>query len=189
MQTSKSAPPRKFDYGYPLSLPRGPPGPPPKPHVVLSTRFENPWLEISKWTKEMLEEGGCSVYNPNTDNLTMWQTLSNDVWLRTFNEQLEKSKQTHGFLVQIQQWESALEMHGRSAMQQAEQRQTLWLKLPKVALSVNGKLPEKILKKHIRVQIEDILAEARRQYDTPEQLDHNQIYCVTRYAGNSGGWC
>ena len=37
-------------------------------HVVLSTKFEEPWGTISRGLKEILEELGCTVYNPNTDN-------------------------------------------------------------------------------------------------------------------------
>ena len=44
-----------------------PPGPD-APHVVLSTKFEEPWGTISRGLKEILEELGCTVYNPNTDN-------------------------------------------------------------------------------------------------------------------------
>ena len=38
------------------------------PHVVLSTKFEEPWYTVSIGIKEVLEELGCTVYNPNTDN-------------------------------------------------------------------------------------------------------------------------
>ena len=41
---------------------------PDAPHVVLSTKFQEPWLTISIGIKEILEELGCTVYNPNTDN-------------------------------------------------------------------------------------------------------------------------
>ena len=41
---------------------------PDAPHVVLSTKFQEPWLTISIGMKEILEELGCTVYNPNTDN-------------------------------------------------------------------------------------------------------------------------
>ena len=44
-----------------------PPGPD-APHVVLSTKFEEPWSTISRGLKEILLELGCTVYNPNTDN-------------------------------------------------------------------------------------------------------------------------
>ena len=44
-----------------------PPGPD-APHVVLSTKFEEPWGTISRGLKEILVEKGCTVYNPNTDN-------------------------------------------------------------------------------------------------------------------------
>ena len=42
---------------------------PDAPHVVLSTKFGEPWYSISMDVKEVLEELGCTVYNPNTD----WQ--------------------------------------------------------------------------------------------------------------------
>ena len=51
-------PPRK------TVLERGPEA----PHVVLSTKFQEPWITISIGIKEILEELGCTVYNPNTDN-------------------------------------------------------------------------------------------------------------------------
>ena len=38
------------------------------PHVVLSTKFEEPWYTVSRGLKEILQERGCTVYNPNTDN-------------------------------------------------------------------------------------------------------------------------
>eukprot|EP00439_Symbiodinium_sp_Y106_P022903 s3084_g2.t2 len=41
---------------------------PDAPHVVLSTKFQEPWFTISIGIKEVLEELGCTVYNPNTDN-------------------------------------------------------------------------------------------------------------------------
>ena len=41
---------------------------PDAPHVVLSTKFQEPWYTISIGVKEILEELGCTVYNPNTDN-------------------------------------------------------------------------------------------------------------------------
>ena len=44
-----------------------PPGPD-APHVVLSTKFEEPWWTISRGLKEILVEKGCTVYNPNMDN-------------------------------------------------------------------------------------------------------------------------
>ena len=39
---------------------------PDAPHVVLSTKFVEPWGTISRGLKEILEEKGCTVYNPNT---------------------------------------------------------------------------------------------------------------------------
>ena len=45
-----------------------PPQGPDAPHVVLSTKFEEPWGTISRGLKEILVEKGCTVYNPNTDN-------------------------------------------------------------------------------------------------------------------------
>ena len=38
------------------------------PHVVLSTKFEEPWYTVSRGLKEILQERGCTVYNPNADN-------------------------------------------------------------------------------------------------------------------------
>ena len=41
---------------------------PDAPHVVLSTKFEEPWGTIARGMKEILEERGVTVYNPNVDN-------------------------------------------------------------------------------------------------------------------------
>ena len=61
-----------------------PPGPD-APHVVLSTKFEEPWGTISRGLKEILEELGCTVYNPNTDNKEPGPgTLPYDVSLSIF---------------------------------------------------------------------------------------------------------
>ena len=40
-------------------------------HVVLSTKFVEPWGTISRGFKEILEEKGCTVYNPNTATWTV----------------------------------------------------------------------------------------------------------------------
>ena len=40
-------------------------------HVVLSTKFVEPWGTISRGFKEILEEKGCTVYNPNTVTWTV----------------------------------------------------------------------------------------------------------------------
>ena len=39
-----------------------------RPHVVISTKFQEPWFTYSQDYKVMLMELGCTVYNPNTDN-------------------------------------------------------------------------------------------------------------------------
>ena len=59
------------DWSRPTTWPPRKPVPqtgPDAPHVVLSTKFQEPWLTISIGIKEILEELGCTVYNPNTDN-------------------------------------------------------------------------------------------------------------------------
>ena len=52
-----------------------PPGPD-APHVVLSTKFEEPWGTISRGLKEILVERGCTVYNPTTDNKELGHALN-----------------------------------------------------------------------------------------------------------------
>ena len=39
-----------------------------RPHVVISTKFEESWFTFSQDFKELLMAEGCTVYNPNTDN-------------------------------------------------------------------------------------------------------------------------
>ena len=64
-QSSKAEWQRPATWPPPKEVP--PPGPD-APHVVLSTKFEEPWGTISRGLKEILVEKGCTVYNPNTDN-------------------------------------------------------------------------------------------------------------------------
>ncbi|CAE7734625.1 RSPH1 [Symbiodinium sp. CCMP2592] len=92
---------------------------PDAPHVVLSTKFQEPWKTISIGVKEILEELGCTVYNPNTDNKARWGAPINGLkaveselwkeeadsrWLLTFQENLDRIEQSkRGFVLQIQQ--------------------------------------------------------------------------------------
>ena len=44
-----------------------------RPHVVISTKFQEPWYTYSQDFKVLLMELGCTVYNPNTDNAEMYK--------------------------------------------------------------------------------------------------------------------
>ncbi|CAK9052228.1 Hypothetical protein (Fragment), partial [Durusdinium trenchii] len=106
-----------------------------RPHVVISTKFEEPWYSISLKVKEGLERAGCSVYNPNTDNAELCKQMqieqkTNDRWLLTFNENLAKVMATQGFVIQIQQ---GVERE-KSFMQEAEEMMASWLKVPRIGL-------------------------------------------------------
>lgn len=101
-----------------------------RPHVVISTKFQEPWYTYSQDFKVLLMELGCTVYNPNTDNAEVYKEEANDRWLRTFNENLEQVKRTKGFVLQVQQGVS----HEKSHMQVAEERQSRWLNVPRIAV-------------------------------------------------------
>ena len=65
---------RPAEWQRPATWPARKKVPPPgrdAPHVVLSTKFVEPWGTISRGFKEILEEKGCTVYNPNTVTWTM----------------------------------------------------------------------------------------------------------------------
>ena len=62
-----------------------------KPHVTLSTQYQGEAFERSKMMKELLEQLGCTVYNPNTD------TGRVDNWLDEFRKSLKKSIETQGY--------------------------------------------------------------------------------------------
>eukprot|EP00439_Symbiodinium_sp_Y106_P036729 s528_g4.t1 len=126
-------PPRK------TVLERGPEA----PHVVLSTKFQEPWLTISIGIKEILEELGCTVYNPNTDNKARSGATNNGLkaevykeeadsrWLLTFQEHLdiiEKSKR--GFVLQIQQGQ----VREKSYMQISEEKMGKKWYVPRIGL-------------------------------------------------------
>jgi len=72
-------------------------------HVVLSTKYQEPWFSIAAEVKNILVGLGCTVYNPNTDNAEQYEQAANDRWLRTFTENLDIAKDTQGFVLQIQQ--------------------------------------------------------------------------------------
>ena len=38
------------------------------PHVVLQSKYEEPWGTIARGMKEILVERGCTVYDPNVDD-------------------------------------------------------------------------------------------------------------------------
>ncbi|CAE7349735.1 RSPH1 [Symbiodinium sp. CCMP2592] len=67
-------------------------------------RTEEPWFTISVGIKEILEELGCTVYNPNTDNQEMYKEEADSRWLLTFQENLDRIEGSkRGFVLQIQQ--------------------------------------------------------------------------------------
>ncbi|CAE7247297.1 Rsph1, partial [Symbiodinium necroappetens] len=116
---------------------------PDAPHVVLSTKFGEPWYSISIGIKEILEELGCTVYNPNTDNkaLTVSKHLSrvselykdkaDDRWLRTFTENLDRIlERKSGFVLQIQQGMA----QEKSDMQVAEERMGKMWAVPRMGI-------------------------------------------------------
>ena len=71
-QDSKEAQPAEWQRPatWPARKEVMPPSPD-APHVVLSTKFVEPWGTISRGFKEILEEKGCTVYNPNTVTWTV----------------------------------------------------------------------------------------------------------------------
>ena len=87
------------------SLVAAPAPPPPsvgaawKPHVTLSTQYQGQAFERSKGMKALLEQLGCSVYNPNTD---CPQKPGDTVkgasnWLEEFRKSLKRSVETCGY--------------------------------------------------------------------------------------------
>ncbi|CAE7734662.1 PIP5K8 [Symbiodinium sp. CCMP2592] len=104
---------------------------PDAPHVVLSTKFQEPWKTISIGIKEILEELGCTVYNPNTDNKELWKEKADSRWLRTFQENLDRIEQSkRGFVLQIQQGV----LREKSDMQVAEENMGKKWQVPRIGL-------------------------------------------------------
>ncbi|CAK9039338.1 unnamed protein product [Durusdinium trenchii] len=106
-----------------------------KPHVVLSTKYQGFWLIVSKQIKAGLEKVGCSVYNPNTDNVELCKKMeiegkADDRWLLSFEENLDKAKATRGFLLQVQQ---GLKRE-KTFMQEAEEKLAGYIDVPKIGL-------------------------------------------------------
>jgi len=122
------------DWSRPTTWPPRKPVPqtgPDAPHVVLSTKFQEPWLTISIGIKEILEELGCTVYNPNTDNKEVYKEEADSRWLLTFQEHLdiiEKSKR--GFVLQIQQGP----VREKSYMQISEEKMGKKWHVPRIGL-------------------------------------------------------
>jgi hypothetical protein len=119
------------------------------PLVVLSTKFQGPWLEISKDMKAMLLELGCDAYNPNTDNKDMYGDAADSRWLLTFSEMLDKVEATEGFVLQIQDqtdtMQSRMALAGsghatpnKSYMQEAEEKMGRKWQVPKIGIRVKG---------------------------------------------------
>ncbi|CAE7640455.1 PIP5K8, partial [Symbiodinium necroappetens] len=103
---------------------------PDAPHVVLSTKFGEPWYSISVGVKEILEELGCTVYNPNTDNKELYGDEADDR-LRTFCENLTRiQREKRGFVLQIQQGQA----REKSNMQIAEEDMGTQWHIPRMGL-------------------------------------------------------
>eukprot|EP00439_Symbiodinium_sp_Y106_P026730 s2165_g3.t1 len=80
---------------------------------------------------EILEELGCTVYNPNTDNKELYKEESDSRWLLTFQENLdiiEESKR--GFVLQIQQGQ----VREKSYMQISEEKMGKKWNVPRIGL-------------------------------------------------------
>ena len=144
--------------------------------------------------KQILESKGYTVYNPNTDNAARFPGCGDDVWLRTFNEELEKVKETYGFMLQIQQW-TAENSHVKTPMQEGEQRQATWCGVPKVAITLNGDLPERLVRMQVEAEFQDMIEECVRQWNTPGELcggiysAETRVWCVTEFLqGTPQGW-
>jgi len=86
-------------------------------------------------------ELGCTVYNPNTDNVEICKAISKALstkeevnpdgrWLLTFNENVVDVAKTKGFILQIQQGTT----HQKSDMQKAEEMMTEWKNVPRIAV-------------------------------------------------------
>ncbi|CAE7205934.1 PIP5K6 [Symbiodinium sp. CCMP2592] len=104
---------------------------PDAPHVVLSTKFQEPWKTISIGIKEILEELGCTVYNPNTDNKEVWKEEADSRWLLTFQENLDRiEKSKRGFVLQIQQGV----IREKSYMQISEEKMGKKWQVPRMGL-------------------------------------------------------
>ncbi|CAE7217226.1 PIP5K9 [Symbiodinium necroappetens] len=101
------------------------------PHVVLSTKFEEPWYTVSIGIKEVLEELGCTVYNPSTDNKERYGDEADDRWLRTFCENLSRiQREKRGFVLQIQQGMA----REKSDMQIAEEEMGTNWRIPRMGM-------------------------------------------------------
>ncbi|CAE7768377.1 PIP5K9, partial [Symbiodinium microadriaticum] len=101
------------------------------PHVVLSTQFGEPWCTVSIGIKEILEELGCTVYNPNTDNKELYGDEADDRWLRTFCENLTRiQRENRGFVLQVQQGV----VREKSNMQIAEEEMGTNWRIPRMGM-------------------------------------------------------
>ncbi|CAE7922888.1 PIP5K9 [Symbiodinium necroappetens] len=85
----------------------------------------------ASYDKEILEELGCTVYNPNTDNKERYGDKADDRWLRTFCENLTRiQREKRGFVLQIQQGVA----REKSDMQIAEEEMGTNWRIPCIGL-------------------------------------------------------
>ncbi|CAE7944554.1 RSPH1 [Symbiodinium necroappetens] len=83
------------------------------------------------YDKEILEELGCTVYNPNTDNKELYGDEADDRWLRTFCENLTRiQREKRGFVLQVQQGV----VREKSNMQIAEEEMGTNWRIPRMGI-------------------------------------------------------
>ncbi|CAE7948604.1 RSPH1, partial [Symbiodinium sp. KB8] len=81
--------------------------------------------------EEILEELGCTVYNPNTDNKELYGDEADDRWLRTFCENLTRiQRENRGFVLQVQQGV----VREKSNMQIAEEEMGTNWRIPRMGM-------------------------------------------------------
>eukprot|EP00439_Symbiodinium_sp_Y106_P048896 s257_g6.t1 len=103
----------------------------PTSFIPVADRWTTQLSQISIGIKEILEELGCTVYNPNTDNKELYREKADDRWLRTFTENLDRiQERRNGFVLQIQQGM----VREKSDMQVAEERMGKQWAVPRMGL-------------------------------------------------------
>jgi hypothetical protein len=87
--------------------------------------------DAAKYLKEL----GCTVYNPNVDNLEKYggdKKTGDSAWLKTFAENVQIARDKKGFVLQLQQGGR----REKSDMQEAEEMVTGWRGVPRIAMWV-----------------------------------------------------
>ncbi|CAE7200515.1 PIP5K9 [Symbiodinium microadriaticum] len=81
--------------------------------------------------EEVLEELGCTVYNPNSDNKELYGDKADGRWLLTFSENLDRiESKKRGFVLQIQQGV----IREKSDMQKAEEKMGTKWRIPRMGM-------------------------------------------------------